>query len=163
MAQSDEEGQGQLARYVNELLIRMHQSQRELIQARYANSGEDWQLRASLQSDIISLYWTLRPYKNRARDAWEKTPIVETENGKLRGLDRIEEWDELEQVTQQTSGELSSDTEKETQPQVLPRKVLIKAATALAQVADRIGFNAKGNDQRPYSDWREDYEDGVYE
>lgn len=157
-----DDSSGQLHRYINHLLIELHESQRQLIQARFVGHGESEELRRYLQSDIISLYWTLNTYQNRADNAWENIVLYEYNGQRVRGLDQIRGWTELQETVEVETEDFSNSSETVTQPKILPSKVLIESATAIAKVADKIGFNAKGNDQRPFQDWgEEEYDDGV--
>lgn len=138
--------ESQLRRYINHLLIELHESQRNLIQARFVGHGESEELRRDLQSDIISLYWTLNTYQTRAENAWEETVLYEYNGRTVRGLDEIRKWTELEEPVEVESEDFSGSKDTITQPKILPSKVLIETATAIAKVADKIGFHAKSDD-----------------
>lgn len=153
-ADNDDQTDSQLRQYINHLLIEMHESQRQLIQARFVGHGDSRELRSALQSEIVALYWTLKPYRNRASNSWSTTTLYErkqatsTQRGReidtedVEGLDHIAEWDKLEETHTVESDDFTSTEQTVTEPKILPREVLVPTATAIAEVADRIGFNA---------------------
>jgi len=148
-------GRNQLHQYVNQLLIQLRESQRDLIQARYIDRQRDYTLRSQLQIDIISVYHTLLPYKNRAEHAWDTVELYRTADGAVTGLDQIREWDRLDETVETESDDFTGGSETRTQPKVMPRNVLVPAATAISKVADNIGFNAVDpnvdeQDQEPF-------------
>lgn len=132
----------ELRRYINQLLIKMHESQRELIQARYVGEGDNYQLRADLQADITAVYYTLKPYRNRAGNLWNTIELYTTQNGVVEGLEHISEWTIMNEEIEVEADDFSGTKETQTQPKILPKEVLIPTATAITEVADRIGFQA---------------------
>lgn len=142
MSTDDDRTDSQLRQYINQLLIEMHESQRQLIQARFVGHGDSRELRSDLQSEIVSLYWTLRPYRNRAGNGWNTITLFEGADGPVEGLDTIAQWDKLEETYTVEPEDFSSKEQTVTEPKILPREVLVPTATAISEVADRIGFNA---------------------
>lgn len=142
---TDNDGDGrsnQLRQYINHLLIEVRESQRTLIQARYAGEGANEQLRADLQSDILMLYRALRPYRDRAPRMWTEIELYTTENGPVTGVDSIDSWTQLTDEVEADSADFSGKKTTVTQPKILPFHVLDSTASALFDVADEIGFNA---------------------
>jgi len=138
----DDRTDSQLRQYINHLLIEMHESQRQLIQARFVGHGDSRELRSDLQSEIVSIYWTLKPYRNRAGNSWNTVTLFESDDGPVTGLDNIARWDQMEETYTVESDDFSSKEKTVTEPKILPRAVLVPTATAISEVADRIGFNA---------------------
>lgn len=154
--EDDDGGSNQLRQYINHLLIEVRESQRMLIQARYAGEGANAELRADMQADILMLYRSLRPYRDRAPEMWTQIEVYTTADGKpVEGVDNLDSWVRLTDRVEADSADFSGKKQTVTKPTILPFHILDSAADALFDVADEIGFQAvaspKSNNDAEFS------------
>lgn len=152
---SSDDSNNQLKKAVEHALLKMMESQRILIRARVMDQGEDLQLRQELQGDIQSAFEALKPYKNRNPEEWESAVLFVTEDSRQVGLDQIDEWSDMTETVERERDDFSGKTETVERKRILPAGALIESATAVCRVADKIGFNAIENNQRPYNNYSE--------
>jgi hypothetical protein len=139
------------------------------------NGSNDF-ARRKLHTAVLSYYRILAQVKssvNRAiededgNDFWEEVPLFEHRGESVEGLESLERWEfkrEHRVVTHNQFGK-PQDQHVEAQPAQLTIHQAAQALKQLDKAAAELGlrYAVEQDTSRPFHDWREDYEDGVYE
>lgn len=139
----------------------------DLIQNQQLNNEHDLNLLRGFHAAVMRYYLELEVYSDEpaVSDYWESAKLWRGPEGEpVVGIDHIQEWMNNYQTVQiQRAGRGRGTKEKRVRRPMPPDKAL-RAAQVLDKAAKKIGLTVPVKDvtERPYDDWRTEFEDGVY-
>lgn len=140
----------------------------DLIQNQQLNNDHDPTLLRGFHAAIMRYYVELEVYSDEpaVKDYWESARLWPGENGNwITGIDHIREWmNRYHTIEVERAGRGRGTDTKQVRVPLPPDKAL-RASQVLDKAAKKLGLTLPVKDvtERPYDDWRDEFEGGVYE
>lgn len=140
----------------------------DLIQNQQLNNDHDLTLLRGFHAAIMRYYIELKVYSDEPaiKDFWNSAELWPRGDSEVvKGIDHLQNWMNRYQTIQRDRPGRGRGSEPMEVRVPLPPDKALRASQVLDKAAKKLGLSLPVKDvtERPYDDWRDEFEDGVYE
>lgn len=148
------------------LMEEVAEYRQDLLQMRQASMSDGDKSLRGFQSVLMAYYMELDLYRDegKVKDFWENAKLWQSDGEWVCGFGNLEYWNNATRDVETNQPGLGRGRNKATVPDYMPLNVAIQVSRQLDRAAKKLGLAIpiEQDASRPYDDWREEFEGGVY-